>query len=295
MAEITLRRRGEIVRALFGVLKHHPEGLSARSALGELEKVLPPTAFEQSEYPNHPGVRRYERIVRFTTIGPTKAGWMLKIKGTWTVTPEGLAAAASFPDDEVLFREVNRLYHQWHDAQPVAETHDEDAEDALPLAQVTLEEAEETARGDIREYLASMPPYDFQDLVATLLRAMGYHVPWVAPPGPDKGIDIVAFTDPLGANGPRIKVQVKRRQDVMRVHEVRAFIGLLGTNDVGIFVTTGRFTPDAETEARSEQIRRIQLVDGDAFIDLWVEHYDKIPEPAKQLLPLKPIYYLATG
>ena len=44
-----------------------------------------------------------------------------------------------------------------------------------------------------------MPPYQFQDLVAALLRAMGYHVAWVAPPGKDGGTDIVAYTDPLGA------------------------------------------------------------------------------------------------
>ena len=106
--------------------------------------------------------------------------------------------------------------------------------------------------------------------------------------------DIVAFTDPLGASGPRIKVQVKRRQDTLRVHEVRAFMAVPGTNDVGIFVTTGRFTPDAMEEVRGQEVRRLQLIDGDAFIDLWIEHYGAVPEPAKQLLPLKPIYYIAS-
>jgi len=38
---------------------------------------------------------------------------------------------------------------------------------------------------------------------------MGYHVAWVAPPGPDGGVDVIAQSDPLGINGPRIKVQVK--------------------------------------------------------------------------------------
>jgi predicted Mrr-cat superfamily restriction endonuclease len=36
---------------------------------------------------------------------------------------------------------------------------------------------------------------------------------YVAPPGPDGGIDLIAHTDPLGTTGPRIKVQVKRRDD----------------------------------------------------------------------------------
>jgi restriction system protein len=53
-----------------------------------------------------------------------------------------------------------------------------------------------------------MAPYDFQDLVAALLEAIGYHVLWVAPPGPDKGVDIIAGSDQLGIEDPRINVQV---------------------------------------------------------------------------------------
>jgi restriction system protein len=67
--------------------------------------------------------------------------------------------------------------------------------------------AAEGVWSEISRYLAEMPPYDFQELVAVLLRAMGYHVSYVSPRGPDQGLDIIAFTDPLGATGPRIKVQ----------------------------------------------------------------------------------------
>ena len=34
-------------------------------------------------------------------------------------------------------------------------------------------------------------------LVAVLLGGMGYHVSWNAPPGPDRGIDIIAHNDPF--------------------------------------------------------------------------------------------------
>src|SRR5581483_1369220 len=47
--------------------------------------------------------------------------------------------------------------------------------------------------------LARSPRVRVPGLVAALLRAMGYHVSWVAPPGPDRGVDIIARTDPLGA------------------------------------------------------------------------------------------------
>jgi restriction system protein len=122
---------------------------------------------------------------------------------------------------------------------------------------------------------------------------MGYHVSWNAPPGPDKGIDIVAYNDPLGTSAPRIKVQVKRRADKINVDGLRSFMALLGEQDVGIFVSTGGFTPDAQSEARTKETRKITLIDMDQLFELWVKNYDKIEESDKRFLPLKPVYYLA--
>lgn len=50
-----------------------------------------------------------------------------------------------------------------------------------------------------------------QDLVAGLLRAMGYKTR-VSPSGPDRGKDIVASPDGFGFESPRIVVEVKHRQ-----------------------------------------------------------------------------------
>ena len=98
----------------------------------------------------------------------------------------------------------------------------------------------------IRAYLAEMPPYEFQDLVAALLKAMGYHVLWVAPPGPDRGIDMIAHTDPLGTTSPRIKVQVKRTpESKIPVQEIRSFMAVIGDQDVGIYIAAGGFTSEA--------------------------------------------------
>ena len=130
-------------------------------------------------------------------------------------------------------------------------------------------------------------------LVAALLEAMGYHVQWVAPPGPDQGIDIVASTDPLGTTSPRVKVQVKRRADKIAVDGLRAFLAVVGVDDVGIFVSAGGFTKDAETEARTQESRRITLLDLERVFDLWVEYYEKIPESKRQLLPLRSVRFLA--
>ncbi|RMG53055.1 MAG: Mrr restriction system protein [Acidobacteria bacterium] len=291
MAKITRRRSGELIRGVFEILLRHPDGLRAKEVLRQLEELVPPTAFEASTYPNRPNVRRYEKIVRFATITVVKAGWLIKSKGLWSLTDEGRAALERFTDPEAFNREARRLYREWKADQPVDESDGPDEESGQAAA--TLEEAEEAAWSEIEAFLEKMSPYDFQELVAGLLRGMGYYVDWVSPPGPDKGIDIVAHVDPLGVRGPRIKAQVKRRGDKVTAGGVRSFMALLGDSDVGLFVCTGGFTRDAEEEARRQEKRRIMLVDLKRLFDLWTEHYDRIPEAQRRLLPLRPVYYLA--
>lgn len=64
MAEITVRRRGELMKRVIEVLRDHPEGLPAKEVLKHVANSLPLTDFEQSTYPNNPTVRRFEKIVR---------------------------------------------------------------------------------------------------------------------------------------------------------------------------------------------------------------------------------------
>ncbi len=296
MAEITRQRSGELIRAVLKVLEGQSDGVVAREVIRRVEILVPPTPFELSDYESNPGSRRFDKIIRFQTICPVKAGWMTKDKGTWKVTPDGIAAEKNFPDDADLTREAVRLYRIWKKGDSISDIGDDEVEEEIDqsYSSVTLEEAEETARQETRDHLSKMNPYDFQELVAALLRAMGYYISWVAPPGPDKGVDIVALTDPLGASGPRIRVQVKRRADKIRVDEVRSFIAVISSTDVGIFfISLGGFTSDAQSEARHQESRRISLFDVDELIDLWTENYSKIPEHSRQLMPLKAIFYLA--
>lgn len=291
MAEITRRRSGELVRGVFHILSQQSDAVPAKVVLDRLANLVPPTTFEASTYPNRPNVRRYEKIIRFSTIGAVKAGWLVKNKGAWSLTDSGRAAFARFKDPEAFQREAGRLYREWKADQPIDVADEEEAESGT--AATTLEEAEEAAWSEIEEFLEKMSPYDFQELVAGLLRGMGYYVDWVSPPGPDKGIDIVAHMDPLGVKGPRIKAQVKRKADKVAVDGIRGFMALLGDSDVGLFVCTGGFTRDAEDEARRQEKRRIMLVDLKRLFDLWTEHYTQVPEAQRRLLPLRPVYYLA--
>ena len=300
MADASNTRVGEMQRGVFKILLDQPDGLPAREVLQRMKVVLPPTDFEKADYPNRPGVQRFGKMVRFATIGPVKAGWMVKDKGKWYLTEEGKQAYQKYQGPREFRKESDRLFHQWAKSRPKDEPESEDdSADVVELlekgAEVasTYEEAEETAWTEIEQYVQTMNPYDLQKLVAALLRAMGYYVSWVAPSGPDGGIDILAHNDPLGTTVPRIKVQVKRRADKIAIGEVREFISVLSEHDVGIFVSIGGFTKEAETKAREKETRILTLLDLRKFVDLWIKNYAKIEESDKRLLPLEPVYYLA--
>lgn len=287
------RRQGELVQAVLRYLRDQSEPVQASKVIEHVATSLGMTEEEAADYPNRPGVRRFDKTLRFATIPAVKAGWLLKAKGRWSLTDDGLTALEKYPDPADFMKASVTLYRAWRSNQAVTVEEIDEGDEDEGTAATTLEEAEEAAWSEIADYLTSMPPYDFQEMVAALLTAMGYHVAWVAPPGPDQGVDIVAFTDPLGAEGPRIKVQVKRQSSSkISVDGLRSFMAVLSNNDVGIFVSTGGFTSEAIREARQQDTRRITLIGLEQLFDLWIEHYPAMSEASSQRLPLRPVYFL---
>lgn len=293
MAEITIRRTGEILRKLLELLMDKPEGMKAQDALSTLQHKIQLSDYEKGQFASGGGIR-FDKIVRFATIDLVKAGWLVKEKGWWIITEDGKRAYQQYKEPDQFYRTAQKLYREWKLTRP--EPSDVEVEDDKvehKRATITFEEAEEQAWGEIEDYLRNMNPYEFQKLVASLLKAMGYHVTWVAPPGKDGGVDVLAWNDPLGTKPPRIKVQVKREQNAITVSVLRSFLALLGDNDVGIFVSTGGFTKDAQEEARTQQSRQVTLVNLERLYELWIEHMRSLDEEARDLFPLKPIYYLS--
>lgn len=300
MADITIERTGVLVQQLMQILQSHPDGMRARDAIKQLGETVELTEYERGDYKD--GLQRFPRIVRFATIDLVKAGWLRKERGYWSVTDDGIEAFTNYKDPGELYRSARTLYAQWRKDNPneVDSTAPNGAPDEteVDISEVdssiesTLEDAEGEAWDQIREHISNMDPFEFQNLIAALLTGMGYHIAWKSPPGPDKGLDILAYTDPLGASGPRIKVQVKRRQDKAPAESIRSFMAILGDKDIGLYVCTGGFTSSAESEVRDQQTRRLTLMDASQMVQLWIEHYDRIPEEHRLLLPLRPIYFL---
>lgn len=168
--------------------------------------------------------------------------------------------------------------------KPEPTDHDRGRDPADDLYETTKAKADEL----ISDTISHLDPFEFQDLVAGVLKAMGFRTR-VSPPGPDQGVDIVAYPDPLGFEGPRIKVQVKHRKGSAGGPDLRNFIATLGDNENGLFVSTGGFTKDAEIEVAKGK-RTITLVDRDTFVELLQEHYEKLKPEYRTMIPLKQVY-----
>lgn len=279
MADITLNRIGELLRGVLELLWNKPEGMPARELLAFLPEMTELNEYERGFTPatNTP---RYERMVRLATIPLVKAGWMVKSnKGRWFITDEGRQAARRYSNARELYREALRLF--------------EETRQSAPSYTMAVEEAEEKAWEQIHKFLLETRRTEFRFLVADLLRAMGYHVAWVAPPEKDHGqIDLVANADPIGTRGPRILVQVKHKGQPVTQEGVTTFLSLLGANDYGLFISSGGFTAEVMDEIQTDPTLRTTLLDLETFFDLWIEHYEKLGPEAKHRFPLKKIYFL---
>jgi restriction system protein len=296
VAEITIPRTGIHIRKLFEILASHPDGLQAAEALKQLAAVTEMTPYEAGNYEST-GTRRFEKIVRFATVDCVKAGWLLKNRGIWSITDAGRKAMAAFPNPEAFYREAIKLYRAWRQSEPPAELAGSleelsEAETASAEARVTFEQAEEQAWSEIEAHVRTMAPYEFQDLIADLLKALGYYIAWVSPPGKDGGVDIIANTDALGTQTPRIKVQAKRVVQKIDLQTLNSFLAIIDADDVGLYVSTAGFTRDAEETARRQTGRKITLIDLERLVDLWIEAYAKLDDRARRRLPLSPIYFL---
>jgi restriction system protein len=161
---------------------------------------------------------------------------------------------------------------------------DEEFEDE-PNAQ----RVETYSRDFVEGILRGMEPEQFENLVAGVLRAMGYHADVTQLSG-DGGVDVIASKDPLRLQPPIIKVQVKRTTSSIGGPAVQALIGTLapGGSELALFVTLGNYSNDAAHIARTRQ--DVRLLTGAQFIDLVFEYYDKLDPEWQRLLPLRLVH-----
>jgi len=131
---------------------------------------------------------------------------------------------------------------------------------------------------------------EFEEFTADLLRAIGYQAR-VTPYSQDGGVDVIAHRDPLGVEPPQIKVQCKHHTGTVSAPEVQQLVGTQGPGELSVFVTLGTYTREALMIER--QRSGLRLLSGEDVVTLVLEHYFKLPETRRALIPLTSVLVVA--
>ena len=231
-------RQAEVVFAAMKAIEANGGEMRISDIYESLPQTFPLTDHEKGQTKS--GIVRWKAYLNFYSIEVSKAGYLVKKSGIWHLTEEGAkalkgGASAFFSDFHGKYSKIQKE----HEVSVIEDNADQP--DDLDMLQG------QASKG-IREYIIKKNPYEFQDLVAALLRAMGYYTPFIAPKGKDGGVDIIAYQDPLGTTSPQLKVQVKHYPtSAISVDVVRSLMGVLvKEGEVGLLVTSGTFTSESK-------------------------------------------------
>ncbi len=236
---------------------------------------------------------RWKSILHFYSIDLIKAGYLIKKKGVWYLTPEGEKALEKGEKD--LFKSAQTLYKIWYEKNQFIDKDvpEDKIEEETQKVSSILDDARSKANQSFRKFiLEEFDPYSFQELCGALFRGMGYYTPFVAPKGKDGGVDVIAYKDPIGSTTPHIKIQIKYRQDTKATsQELRQLKGILTSNDIGVFISISGFASDALKEFKHSN-PHIELIDLERFVELWQEFYGNMKDEDKALMPISPVYFV---
>ena len=218
-------------------------------------------------------------------------------RGVYRITPEGEALLRRLRADQVngitkkILKEHCPSFAEWSkrsaqssrknaaSASPdepsetpdeISETPDEALENAFQALRSALE-------AEVLDQVRAAPPEFLERVVMDLMSAMGYggggsRGQALGRTG-DGGVDGVIDEDALGLDLVYLQAKKYAEDQTVGVDYLHAFAGAMdekGTTK-GVFVTTARFTRQAEDYAKGIS-KRIALIDGEELARLMVEH-----------------------
>lgn len=129
-------------------------------------------------------------------------------------------------------------------------------------------------------------------LVGAILEAEGFTVT-ISPPGPDRGVDILAGRGPMGLDEPLLCVQVKATEAPVDVNVLRALQGTMSSFGAtqGLLVSWGGFTDAAKREARQHAFK-IALWNQSDIVEAIYRTYESLRPEIQAELPLKRVWTL---
>lgn len=156
------------------------------------------------------------------------------------------------------------------------------------------QEIETVAQAELASHVARMEDERLLGIAAALLRSMGHTTSFV---GADDGALSEIFADPQPAHGDLAPVRVLVRPAGMAPMTAadlatrQAFLTEIGER--GIVISIAGFADDAGGGFDPDGAP-LDLIDLHELLDLWTRHYDRLAAFEKALLPLQPVWFLAT-
>jgi len=184
-------------------------------------------------------------------------------RGVWSLTDKGRSSDITAIDALNLFKTVHKSVASKKQDIKIGPDENE------PL--ITEDEIEDH-RSKLIEIIKDLPPEGFERLCQRLLRESGFQQVTVTGKSGDGGIDGIGTLKVNPFVSFNVLFQCKRYDGTVTPSKVRDFRGaMMGRADKGIIITTGTFTLEAKKEARRDGVPPIEIVDGDALIDMFEE------------------------
>ena len=144
---------GKVVYTALQILKEKGGQAPGRDVIGEVEKRVPLDDWARATYEKS-GYIRWQSILHFYSIDCIKAGYLVKKKGVWYITPEGENALKL--GDVGLLNAATAAYRKWKEEnRPVDVTEDQDVSDEGQQGQeATIHEIEQLAIKGLKNRLA---------------------------------------------------------------------------------------------------------------------------------------------
>ena len=182
-------------------------------------------------------------------------------RAVWSLTSVGLQLSNVDPE---------AVYESYRNVNKIDESDDEVEITAESTADIDgSDESLEGWRSEISSILLSLTPDTFERLCQRILRTSGFIEVEVTGQSGDGGIDGHGIIRLSGLISFPVMFQCKKYAGSVTPSAVRDFRGAMqGRAEKGLILTTGTFTQAAQKEATRDGAPPIDLIDGDALIDL---------------------------
>lgn len=185
-------------------------------------------------------------------------------RGVWTITERG----RQIQDDN----QVRKFNREWWNTYQAQKAKNKDTLTNSVLAGNNDTENVDLSETDWKEKLLEIvrgiEPDAFERLCQRVLRESGFTKVEVTGKSGDGGIDGAGVLR-VNLLSFHVRFQCKRYKEAVGAGAIRDFRGaMVGRADKGLFITTGRFTREAEREAVRDGAPAIDLIDGFELCDL---------------------------